>query len=124
MRNIASGAKPVQAKSDINSLLSALSMYKLNKGHYPSTQEGLKALVTSKAMTKIPLDPWGRDYIYRYPGAIDKNEPEIISIGEDALNIRRMTSTARTCKNAAGFTLLEIVMVLIIATMMMSGLLA
>jgi len=85
MRNIASGAKPTQAKADINALLSALSLYKLNKGHYPSTQEGLKALVTAKSMTKIPMDPWGRDYIYRYPGTIDKNEPEIISVGEDGL---------------------------------------
>ena len=83
MRGISSQAKPTQAKADINAFLSALSLYKLNKGHYPATQEGLKALVNSKAMTKINLDPWGRDYIYRYPGTIDKNEPEIISLGED-----------------------------------------
>lgn len=83
MRGIGSQAKPTQAKSDINAFMSALSMYKINKGRYPTTQEGLKRLVETKAMTKINQDPWGRDYIYRYPGKIDKNEPEIISLGED-----------------------------------------
>lgn len=83
MRGIGSQAKPTQAKADINAFLSALSMYKLNKGRYPTTQEGLKRLVETKAMVKISEDPWGRDYIYRFPGKIDKNEPEIISLGED-----------------------------------------
>jgi general secretion pathway protein G len=83
MRGISSQAKPTQAKSDINAFLSALSLYKLNKGHYPNTSEGLKALVTTKAMSKLNQDPWGRDYVYRYPGRADKNEPEIISLGED-----------------------------------------
>ena len=36
-------------------------------------------------MSKINLDPWGREYIYRYPGSVDKNAPEIISLGEDGL---------------------------------------
>ncbi len=83
MRGISGQAKPTQAKADMNAFLSALSMYKINKGRYPSSQEGLKVLVQTKAMTKINPDPWGREYIYRYPGKIDKNEPEIISLGDD-----------------------------------------
>jgi general secretion pathway protein G len=83
MRGISASAKPTQAKADINSMLSALSLYKINKGRYPTTQEGLKRLVENKGMTKLNQDPWGRDYIYRYPGKIDKNEPEIISLGDD-----------------------------------------
>jgi general secretion pathway protein G len=83
MRGIGAQAKPTQAKADINAFLSALSMYKVNKGKYPTTQEGLKRLMETKAMTKITQDPWERDYIYRFPGKIDKNEPEIISLGED-----------------------------------------
>ena len=83
MRGISGQMKPTQAKSDINAFLSALSVYKLNKGHYPTTQEGLKKLVESKAMSKLAVDPWGRDYVYRFPGKVDKNEPEIISLGED-----------------------------------------
>lgn len=83
MRGISSQAKPTQAKADINAFLSALSLYKLNKGRYPSSGEGLKVLVTSKAMSKLNQDPWGREYVYRYPGSVDKNEPEIISLGDD-----------------------------------------
>ncbi len=83
MRGIGAQAKPTQAKSDINAFLSALSMYKLNKGRYPTTQEGLQRLVETKAMAKVTEDPWGRAYIYRFPGKIDKNEPEIVSAGED-----------------------------------------
>ncbi|MEN9975664.1 MAG: type secretion system major pseudopilin GspG [Verrucomicrobiota bacterium] len=83
MRGISNQAKPTQAKADINAFLSALSLYKLNKGRYPSSAEGLKVLVASKAMTKLNQDPWSRDYVYRFPGSVDKNEPEIISLGED-----------------------------------------
>ena len=83
MRGISSNAKPAQAKADINTYLSALSLYKINKGKYPSTQEGLQVLVATKGATKIVQDPWDRDYIYRYPGKINSSEPEIISVGED-----------------------------------------
>ena len=83
MRGISGQAKPTQAKSDINAFLSALSLHKINKGHYPNNQEGLKILVQEKAMSKINLDPWSREYIYRFPGKIDTSEPEIISLGDD-----------------------------------------
>lgn len=83
MRGITGQAKPTQAKADINAYLSSLSMYKINNGRYPTTQEGLKVLVEKKAMTKLIQDPWGRDYLYRFPGKISASEPEIISTGED-----------------------------------------
>jgi general secretion pathway protein G len=83
MRGISGQAKPTQAKADINAFLSALSFYKINKGHYPSSQEGLAVLVQVKAMSKINQDPWGRDYVYRFPGKMNPSEPEIISLGED-----------------------------------------
>ena len=83
MKKIADKAKPQQAKADINSFISAISLYKINKSKYPTTQEGLRALVNGKYLDKLPTDPWDREYIYRYPGKIDKSRPEIISIGED-----------------------------------------
>jgi general secretion pathway protein G len=83
MRGIATGVKPTQAKADINAYLSALSLYKVNKGRYPTSQDGLQSLVTAKMMTKLNQDPWGRDYIYRFPGKINNAEPEIISLGDD-----------------------------------------
>jgi general secretion pathway protein G len=84
MRNIKNQANPTQAKSDINAFLTALNMYRINNGKYPTTQQGLKALVENKTMTKVTQDPWGRDYIYRFPGKKNPNEPEIISVGDDA----------------------------------------
>lgn len=83
MRGISGQAKPGQAKADINSYLSALALYKINKGRYPSTQEGLKVLVGTDGMQKLNQDPWGRDYMYRFPGKPNPNEPEIISLGQD-----------------------------------------
>lgn len=65
-------AKP---QSDMAALRSALQMYKINNGHYPSTRQGLEALVTlpsieplptswSKLCAIVPVDPWGTQYRY------------------------------------------------------------
>ena len=83
MRGIAAGAKPQQVKADMNAFLSALSLYKINNNTYPSTQQGLQAIVSPNGVKKISKDPWGRDYIYRFPGKSNPSEPEIISVGED-----------------------------------------
>lgn len=82
MRGIFAGAQPGQAKADISTYLSALQLYKINKGQYPSTQQGLQALLET-GVTKIVKDPWGRDYIYRFPGKTNSSEPEILSTGKD-----------------------------------------
>lgn len=80
------------AKVQIESLSTALDLYKLDIGRYPSTGEGLKALVEGPPgmtawngpyLTKkdAPNDPWGRPYIYRSPG---QHGPfDIISLGAD-----------------------------------------
>lgn len=83
MRGIADGAKPQQAKADINAYLSALELYKINNNKYPSTSEGLAKLASTNKKIKIVQDPWGRDYVYRFPGKIDTSSPEIISLGAD-----------------------------------------
>jgi general secretion pathway protein G len=79
------------ASVQIGSLTSALELYKLDTGRYPSTGEGLKALVEAPAgvgswngpyLTKeVPKDPWGRHYHYRSPG---QHGPfDIFSMGAD-----------------------------------------
>lgn len=94
MKKIDQAAKFRQAESDFKSLDSALAMYKLNAGTYPVTQQGLKALVDKPSstpaprrwvqiVTKVPADPWGRPYGYRFPGKKDASEYEIISYGRD-----------------------------------------
>ena len=83
MKGISDGARPTQAKADMNAFISALKLYKLNNNGYPSTQDGLQALVSPSGIKKIVKDPWGREYIYRFPGKTNSNEFEIICLGAD-----------------------------------------
>lgn len=79
------------ARAQLDSLEKALDQYRLDTGHYPSTEIGLVALVTKPASeTKwsgpylkkaVPLDPWGRAYQYKSPG--DHGDFDLISFGKD-----------------------------------------
>ncbi len=85
-------ARVVRAKNDIASFSSALELYKLDNFNYPSTDQGLEALVTKPSgdpepvnwnrngyVKKLSKDPWGRDYLY---DSEDGNF-EITSLGSD-----------------------------------------
>ena len=74
-------AQVQRARADIQSLGSALNIYKLDNYNYPSTQQGLEALVrkpggqpeaknwkTGGYIERLPKDPWGNDYHYQSPG--------------------------------------------------------
>ncbi len=84
-------AKLKAAKAQIELFGTALDAFRLDVGRYPTSEEGLKALreKPSGADTwqgpylpkEIPVDPWGRPYIYRSPG--EQNEYEIVSLGLD-----------------------------------------
>ncbi len=79
------------------SMKTPLVTYRLHMGSYPSTEEGLQALVTAPAGktdrwrgpyvaegTKVPiLDPWGEPYLYRYPGVHNKDSYDLWSKGPD-----------------------------------------
>ncbi len=79
------------------SLKVPLTSYRMNMGDYPSTSEGLQALITAPgdkaAMwkgpyledNKIPLDPWKRPYQYRYPGTHNKTGYDVFSFGPDGV---------------------------------------
>jgi general secretion pathway protein G len=80
------------AKVQVQSLSTALELYKVDTGRYPSTSEGLKALVEAPPglkswngpyLTKkeVPSDPWGRSYAYRSPG--EHGAFDIVSLGAD-----------------------------------------
>jgi general secretion pathway protein G len=80
------------AKAQMESFEKSLDTYRLDVGRYPTTEEGIGALMTAPpaAATKwngpylkkaVPLDPWGNPYVYRSPGA--KAEYEIVSTGKD-----------------------------------------
>lgn len=85
-------ARVVAARSQINSFMTALGTYKLDTGLFPSTEQGLQALREKPGAVnlwagpylpqEIPVDPWGRAYIYKYPGE-HGDEPDLISLGAD-----------------------------------------
>jgi general secretion pathway protein G len=84
-------AKQVAAKSQIAEYESALEQFKLDVGHYPSTEEGLQVLRTKPENApnwdgpylkkEIAPDPWGHPYVYRLPGT--HGDFDLISFGAD-----------------------------------------
>ncbi len=89
-------AKRVKAAVDMQSLGQALKFYKLDNGNYPSTEQGLRALVEAPSTgklpkkwrkggylekKKLPKDPWGNDYVYVSPGV--HGDFDITSYGAD-----------------------------------------
>ncbi len=87
-------ARRTKAAVDIKSIEEALSLFKLDNGYFPSTDQGLQALVKKPEtgripgkyaeeayLKKVPLDPWGGEYVYLSPGAHDAYD--IISYGAD-----------------------------------------
>lgn len=72
-------ARAVKAKQDVLAIQNALDLYKLDNGTYPSTDQGLQALVEKpttpptpndwkRYLKSLPNDPWGREYLYLNPG--------------------------------------------------------
>ena len=76
-------AKIEACKLQIKNFQTPLLEYQSTKGNYPSTEEGLEALVKEGLLKKVPVDPWGNPYHYRYPGESDQEEYEIWSNGPD-----------------------------------------
>jgi len=89
-------ARRIKARVDIQSLETALKLYNLDNGDYPTTEQGLQALIDPPARgvlpmkwrdggylekRKVPQDPWGNDYIYLSPGT--QGDFDLISYGAD-----------------------------------------
>jgi general secretion pathway protein G len=87
-------AKMVKAQQDVIRLESALDLYRLDNGQYPSQAQGLAALVQKPSMPpvpthynasaylkRLPKDPWGHDYQYRNPGIY--GDVDVFSLGAD-----------------------------------------
>lgn len=85
-------ARVVKAKQDILTVQNALDLYKLDNGIYPSTDQGLQALVEKpttppiprdwkKYLKSLPTDPWGREYLYLNPG--QHGEIDIFTYGAE-----------------------------------------
>ena len=85
-------ARAIAARQDIAQVMQALKLYRLDNGRYPSTEQGLQALVTRPSsgpaadnwksyLDKLPKDPWGRPYQFLSPGV--RGEIDVFSLGAD-----------------------------------------
>jgi general secretion pathway protein G len=85
-------ARAVAARQDIAQVMQALKLYRLDNGRYPTTEQGLQALVARPAsgpaadnwksyLDKLPNAPWGRPYQYLSPGV--RGEIDVFSLGAD-----------------------------------------
>ncbi|QUP53330.1 type II secretion system major pseudopilin GspG [Ralstonia syzygii] len=80
------------AKAQLQAFEKAVDQYRLDTGHFPTTEQGLKALTSAPTgetrwggpylKKDVPLDPWGHAYEYRQPGA-NGREYDIVSYGRD-----------------------------------------
>lgn len=85
-------ARIVKAKQDVITIQSAMDLYKLDNGFYPSTDQGIQALVTKPSndrvppswkpyLKQLPMDPWDRPYQYLNPG--QHGDIDIFTYGAD-----------------------------------------
>ena len=90
--NRADDARVTAARTDVNNLMQALKLYKLDNHRYPTGEQGLQALLAKPTtgpapvnwrqyLDKLPNDPWGRPYQYLNPGI--KGEVDVMSFGAD-----------------------------------------
>ena len=83
-------ARTKVAYTQLKNISDALELYKLSMRNYPSTSEGLQALVTPKNnekpfMQQVPQDPWGNEYVYIYPGTHNPGSFDLMSYGPDSV---------------------------------------
>jgi general secretion pathway protein G len=87
-------ARATAARADVNALISALKLYRLDNGSYPTNEQGLAALVKKPDrgdvprnwkpggyLERLPQDPWNHDYQYINPGI--RSEVDVFSLGSD-----------------------------------------
>lgn len=88
----ADDARITAARTDVGNLVQALKLYKLDNQRFPTTEQGLNALILKPTtepvpgnwkpyLDKLPSDPWGRPYQYLSPGI--KGEVDVLSFGAD-----------------------------------------
>jgi general secretion pathway protein G len=92
-------AKSAAARSQVELLGAALDAYRLDNDDYPTTEQGLAALREAPGAApqprnwrgpylkkNVPLDPWGRAYLYRYPGLASSRTYELLTYGRDGVD--------------------------------------
>lgn len=130
-----------KAISDIVALENALDMYRLDNGRYPTTEQGLEALIQQPAnmadsrnyrtggyIKRLPKDPWGNDYQYLSPG--EKGLFDVYTLGRMVRKMGKVLaqiSVTGICRSFSkqclkrGFTLLEIMLVIFLIGLASAG---
>lgn len=97
MGNPIAPAKAVAVRADIQSIGTQLMQYNAMNGFYPTTEQGLQALVTQpqgeprpnrwfQAFDKVPTDPYGTPYVYRCPGIKHPDKYDLYSAGPNRID--------------------------------------
>ncbi|MCP3908218.1 MAG: type II secretion system major pseudopilin GspG [Oceanicoccus sp.] len=95
----ADDARVQKVKADFSAIDTSLSMYRLNNFSYPTSEQGLEALVEKPTidpvpnnwkkggyLKNLPLDPWGRAYLYLSPAEFSDDDYDIYSLGADGVS--------------------------------------
>ena len=84
-------ARITAAKTDVSNIETALDAFEVDTGRYPSSDEGIGALVSPPSgvngwhgpyVKSLPSDPWGHPYVYQYPGSHNQGGFDLYSLGE------------------------------------------
>lgn len=89
-------AKDTTARAQVELLSAAVEAYRLDNDRFPTTEQGLAALRTRPTLEprprawrgpylrrEVPVDPWGRPYIYRSPGTVNREGYDLLTLGRD-----------------------------------------
>jgi len=89
-------ARVAAVRADINAnIATALKLFELDNGSFPTSSEGLNALLSKPVsatnwngpyLERKPIDPWGREYQYQYPGTHNSGGYDLYSLGQDGEN--------------------------------------
>jgi general secretion pathway protein G len=75
-------------RTDLVVLSEELKLYKEHHGSYPSSEQGLEALLAEGRLHELPRDFWHHDYVYRFPSARDRSTFDLFSLGPDGVESR------------------------------------
>jgi general secretion pathway protein G len=77
------------ARNQAYEIAKQFDLYRLDFGRYPNASEGFQALIRPARgepfMDKVPVDPWGNEFIYVFPGVKNRNKPDVRSKGPDGI---------------------------------------
>ena len=76
-------ARESTAKADVASMKTSLMMFNAKNGGFPTTEQGLQAVVSAKYLSEVPKDPWGQPYNYESPGKNNPDGYDLYSSGRD-----------------------------------------